>query len=176
MIVIGILCLVLIGMIVAAYFAFRQDANDGASEQNDPYLPESTIDYSPATEEDKAYNDRIKEGIGANENSISEENEAKKTLKPVIVDANQYGNIVEVRAFVPSYVSSDGACKITFTHPTQSSVTAQVSVSPEASTTQCKKLSLDRNKFQSAGEWTVTVTYSAKKAEGTSDPQRITLR
>jgi hypothetical protein len=151
-------------IIVASILIFLNKRNDNqnttnttdSTRKNDGY----NIDYSPPTDQEKASGDNIKKEI-ENQNN---DQEKTSNAEVVISDASQYGDIVEVRAFVNNIVSN-GSCKITFTKDGQT-VTKTVDALADASTSQCKTLSLNSKDFTIKGEWGISVEFNSDKGSG----------
>ena len=128
-----------------------------------PMAEENPINYGPPTEEEQAAGDKQKEEIvrKAEENSALPDN-----ATVAIVDANQYDQEVEIRAFATNVVA-DGQCIITLQQGNQT-VTKTVDAFADASTTPCINLSIPRDEFKSDGEWAVTVEYRNDTIKGSS--------
>lgn len=113
------------------------------------------VDYNqpPTEDEAKAGNEIKKEIIKA------EEKKDEATAEVVVVDASQYGDIVEVRAFVRGVIQA-GTCTATFTS-TSDEKSVKVDAFIDATTTQCDDMVLERSELSNAGEWNVVVSYSS---------------
>lgn len=149
---------------VGGVFAYNQ-LRSGDNPQ-DPATQDG-INYSPATDAEKQDSDRIKE--------IDEQRDDKpqtNTVNPVIVDASQYGQSIEVRSYVPNIVEDNGTCTTTFTKG-QLTITKQTNASRDATTTRCGNLVVDRGEFQQSGQWTVTVSYASENYSGSSQPATL---
>lgn len=128
----------------------------------------STINYAPATPQEKAESDQHKQDIVHNQGQ-SDTNAPPSTpssVTPIIVDTNQYGNAVEVRGFVPQITESNGTCTYTFTGA--STFTRQQAAVADATTTRCPVIALPSTLF-AKGTWNVTITYKSPLHEGTSE-------
>lgn len=73
-----------------------------------------------------------------------------------IIDASQYNDIVEVRAYADTPYS--GTCHYTFSNG-QQSFTKTTTTTTSATTNYCATLDVNRNEFTASGNWTVTVQY-----------------
>jgi hypothetical protein len=164
---------IIIGLITAvilaagAFWYFGRNGNN-ANQTTGPDSGEtSEIDFDPPTEEEKKEASDRKDEILNEQNQTPPPGAEKRVANPVIVDAGQYGDIVEVRAFAPGTVDSDGKCTFTFTLGTNT-VTKQSAASPDASSTRCANLQVPRSEFTAAGTWQLNVTYDSSKAHGSS--------
>jgi hypothetical protein len=120
----------------------------------DSTVDNTNINFNPPTENEQKAGDLQKEEI-INE----EENPSVEYAKVIIVDASQYENIVEVRAFV-SNVIKDGSCKFTFSKKDQSFST-ETPAKADASTTTCITNDVSIDEFSESGVWEVEVTYTS---------------
>lgn len=133
--------------------------------------PLGNINYGPPTENEKSAGNEQK-------SKVVEQNSEQKTDKPstakvVIVDASQYENTVEVRAFI-SNLLEDGTCTFTFRNGNNVFKKSQPAI-PDASTTPCTALTVSREEFVQAGKWNLTVTYESKTVEG-SNTQEVLIK
>lgn len=152
--------LLIIGAL-AVFLYIRANQNQTTTDPNTNDLPERTINYSPPTEDEKAAGDKQKD------ETIQQENRSiPNTAQVVIVDAGQYGNIIEVRAFV-SNVIANGTCTVTFTKG-GSKVIKTVPARADASSTPCVNVEVPRSEFAQTGTWEVTVLFESEKAKGSS--------
>lgn len=117
--------------------------------------PENTINYDPPTENEVQAGNEQKQAIIQNE--PQQPTEPAQEVTVTIVDANQYGDEIEVRAFVPSIVRN-GTCSFTFTNPS-GMVEKSGPASADASSTLCISQVIPRSEFSSAGQWDLTVRY-----------------
>lgn len=119
-----------------------------------------TINFDPpAEEEQKAGDDQKQEIINGEETSTP-----PTTANVVIIDASQYDDQIEIRAFV-SNIIQDGSCSIVATRGSLS-VTRQVAAAKDATTTQCMPVTIPRSEFLSSGTWNLTVTYTSSDITG----------
>lgn len=125
----------------------------GNETAQEPTADVNTIDYGPPTEAEVEAGDTQKDKIIAKEDQ-KPANEASV----VIVDASQYDDIVEVRAFV-SNIIEDGTCTYVFTKE-NSRIEKTSPAYGDASTTPCVTLTVPRSEFENSGTWNVTVTYT----------------
>jgi hypothetical protein len=119
-----------------------------------PAVAENTINYDPPTQDEVKAGD-IQKDIITNEPAKEPAVEASV----VIVDAGQYDEDIEVRAFV-SNVIKDGECTYIFTSDTGTTLEKKTLAYADASTTPCITLKLQRSEFSSGGTWNVKVKYT----------------
>lgn len=135
----------------------------------------STINYTPATPQEKADSNQHKDDIVKNQDQASN-NASQPTAKPVtpiIVDASQYGDVIEVRGFVPQITEANGTCTYTFTGA--STFTRQQAAVADATTTRCPAFDLPTSLF-APGTWSTTITYTSPTHTGTSDSRSFEVK
>jgi hypothetical protein len=134
---------------------------------------DNPLNLNPPTEEERQQAEHHKDQIIDEQNKPESPAGEKGKLNPTIVDANQYNQAIEVRAFVGA-VENNGQCVVTFKQGT-AAVSKQVTAIPDASTTRCTNISVPRSEFASPGTWDVTVTYNSPKSQGSSST-KITVQ
>ena len=136
----------------------------------------SGINYDSPTEVEKNAGDEIKESLvkSGNENNPDSTPGTKKNVEVLISDAGQYGNKIEVRAFMPSHYEN-GTCTITLTQNT-AKVEKAAPAYKDSSYTICTNPDFNREEFPSSGEWQVSVAYVSDNAYGTSQPKIISIK
>lgn len=121
----------------------------------------SNINFDPPTEQEKSAGDEQKKEI------VEEEKQSKPdTAEVVIVDASQYNDEIEIRAFV-SNVVKDGTCNYLFENSGQK-VEKSSLAKADASTTPCFTLVVPRSEFAKSGVWDVTITYTNDEITGST--------
>lgn len=159
--------LILVVLVVGGVFLFIRHSSRSADQTTPPDTGTTDkINYEPATPEEKQQAADRKDEIVNQQNQPSPPPSTTATVTPTIVDASQYDQAVEVRAFV-SVVESNATCTIVFKHGS-ATVTKQVPAIPDASTTRCTNLSVPRSEFSAAGTWDVTVNYASAKSAGSA--------
>lgn len=140
------------------------------------HTPDTDINYSPPTEQEKAETDKHKESIASPEND-------KKTNKPpsnpgqqpnisvVITSATQDA----VYAYVDGVFEDGGTCTATFTNGAKSFQKTSDGFT-NVSNTQCAPIFVTPGDFTTPGDWQVTVSYSSSTASGTSKPLVVNMR
>lgn len=136
----------------------------------------SPINYSPPTKEELEAGDRKKEQIT---NPTTKDQDQEKTGQQqeatvVITDAGQYGDIIEVRSFIPDHYE-DGTCLIEFSQNDEV-LKEETTAYRDASTTICTNPQINKSEFPKTGEWNVTVTYESTGAYGISEEQKIIIK
>lgn len=127
-----------------------------------------TINYEPATDEEKKQAEDTKEKIvmqqEAQQNKPATPSTQKTAIKPTITNTTD-----SINAYVNGIFEEGGVCTATFTKDgvTLSKTSAGFQ---NVSYTQCAPMNLESG-FLSAGKWSVTVRYSSDKSEGTSESQ-----
>ena len=125
------------------------------------------INLSPPTEEERSAGDLQKESIISQEKeNIEKPSSSKDDVAVVIVDAAQYEEVVEVRAFASNVVEK-GICTFTFSNAEYQIINTTPAIE-DASTTPCMTLSINRAEFQSSGTWKLIVSYKNQSRSGSA--------
>lgn len=162
-----------IGTIVALFlaggsvFAYQQitgdDTKDTATNTPAATKGEDGSNLAPATEEEKTESEQAKEAIVQQQQNPTPPDSGKLKVTPTIAEASA----TRLAAYITGVFEEGGTCTATFTKGTQKFTKASAGFQ-NASYTQCTPIALARSDFPSSGTWSVTVTYSSAKAEGTS--------
>jgi hypothetical protein len=158
--------------IVGGGFALTR-LHHASANTNTPGLKD--VNLNPPTQQDKTAVDQHKEDLSNNSSTTPTVSNGKQVVTPVIADASQYGDAVEVRSYVASIIENGGTCQITFVHG-NTTVTKQVNGLKDATTTRCTNLSVSRSEFSTAGNWSVTVTYNSTTATGSSETKIVSIQ
>ena len=150
---------------VTNFYTTKKSPTTGSSQ------PVDSINYGPPTKQEKNSGNEQK-------TKLTDQDPGQKVVKPstaevVIVDASQYDNNVEVRAFVANLLEA-GTCTFTFRIGNNIVEKSQAAI-PDASTTPCTNLSIPREEFTQAGTWNLTVTFESKSVRGSKD-QKVVLQ
>lgn len=138
-----------------------------------------TVNYDPPGPDNKKKVEDHKESLPSKDDDENppEQQSGQREVSPFITIAqqfkdSQYGNRVEVRAYVSDIVESGGSCDIVLTKGGQQ-VKKTVKAQPDVSTTTCDTVMIPRGEIPESGTWNATVTYTSPNAEGTSDSLQI---
>lgn len=163
-----------VGFGVQRYFSSRNSVDTPKDEWSDG------INYRQPTEEEQKTGDEKKREL-SDEGNEAEQNEkdkpshkVKKNTTVLITDAAQYGDMLEVRSFMP-HIYQNGTCTLVFSQGS-SKITKTAPAYADSSNTVCTNPEIKRSEFSTAGEWKVTVSYESKDAIGKSEERTITLR
>lgn len=165
--------LLIIGIVVAlllvggAAFALTRNNTPNNSPVDDG------INFEPATEDEKAENDRHKEDI-VKQNETAKtpgsQPEDNKNVEVIITGASQNTstNTVEVRGYANTF-DDNGTCSLQLQ---KNSVTVSTSkaATQNVSTMSCGKLTIERSKL-SAGTWTAILSYKSSESSGRATRQ-----
>lgn len=155
-----ILLLVLLILTFIAVYAVARD--EDYNYTNDVNLPaKATVDYAPPSDEEAQTGNKKKTEIVE-----TTETQIPDTAKIAIVDASQYDDIIEVRAFVSNIVEN-GTCKFTFIQGDHKIIKNTPAIA-DASTTPCTNLTIPISELPANGTWVLTVTYSNGKITGSA--------
>lgn len=135
-------------------------SSSGSSE------PDQTIDYGPPTEEEiESSQDGKRNSADTNQ---PQETDGIRQVGVEISYAKNVGTNLEIRAFTPDVIESDGTCTATVTKDGQE----VVRTSPgfvDASSTICEPINIPLSEFSSTGVWSVVVNYTSPSSAGISD-------
>lgn len=164
------ICVLLITVASAAYLLFH--TNKSGNNESSGNVQQETINFDSPSDEEIVAGDDKKSQIENDESESDSDNSAnpndKKTVTPIITSAGQYGDQIEVRAFVPNIYEANGTCIVTFTN-NNDKIERQVEGIQDATTTRCDTVTILREDFPSSGTWTVRVAYSSPSSQGESD-------
>lgn len=166
-----VVILIIAGLASGIYYKQRTQ-NQTTSVESPNTSTGTTINLDPPTAQDKQAVDQHKDELSKQQTPT--DSTGKKVVTPVIVDAGQYEQQIEVRSFVPEIYESTGSCTIIFTKD-GSKIVKQVAATPDATTTRCSNLTVARSEF-SAGTWTIVVSYSSPTAQGSSQTKTFEVK
>lgn len=161
----------LVAVVVGSYAWLHNPKPDGTTQPR----PTNQVNYSPPTQAEQQSGNQQKQKDVARD-KLNQTSAPSKTASVVVVDGHQYGDIVEVRAFIDNLFESGGTCTATFTKSGSPTVAQSSSASPGATTTNCQTIDIPRAKFDTAGSWQLVVTYRSGDAAGTAQAQRVIVQ
>jgi hypothetical protein len=140
-----------------------------------PQSQQGKINYGPPTNEEKQAADSIKDKLIQDQKQEQSSNAVtNRSISVVIVDSSQYGDIIEVRAFVEG-LYNNGTCSIKLTKG-RLVLEKQSPAFADASTTICTNPEIPRSEFIEPGDWLVIVSFSAPGVSGVSAPQKVIIQ
>lgn len=152
-----------------ALYAFANQSDDPQTE---------TVNLDPSTRQDakrvEENKQRIVEKESQENSQAAQPGNNKQTVKPIITYADQYGQAVEVGAYVTVF-EDNGACTATFTNAGQS-IKKTVNAVRNANTTNCPVMTASSNEFSPKGNWSVVVSYDSPTSSGQSDAKIIEIK
>ena len=149
---IGISILLFAVLATAGYLIFVKNSKNKSSE--------STPVYSGPTEDESKQGDATKDDLVNEKPQYIEDNGAAQTNTTVtIADANQYGDTIEVRAFMPNSFEA-GSCEVVF-DKSGTKISKKVDAFLDNTYTLCSPLEIPRSELSASGTWKVTVNYSS---------------
>ncbi len=157
-----------------AFAGYRLNNRNSAKPANTESAGE-TINYAPGTDEEKAQTDKHKEDLANQQNQTPPPTGGDKKVMPIITDATQYEDKVEVRAYIPSLIENGGKCIYTF-RKDSAQVIRTVDAQAGPQTTQCESIGILASEFPVKGTWVLTVSYSSASSNGSSDAQNVEVK
>lgn len=127
-----------------------------------------SINYGPPTDQEVKDSQDGKKGIpDDNEKTDSNTSDARR-VEVGVAFANVINKNVEVRAFTPSVVESDGVCTATLTKGS-AIVSAKSQAFIDSTTSQCQPIKIALSEFTQPGSWSLVVSYISAKSQGKSE-------
>lgn len=173
-IVVAVLVIVL-AIAGASYALISRNTPDSSTDTtNTP----GSVNYNPPTDQETdSSQDGKKDSTDGNkddENSNGDTPSQKKTAQVGIANTYKTSNSLEIRAFTPSVVEGTGTCTATLIKGSLS-VSKSAEAFIDASTSQCRVITIPLSEFGEKGAWTLTVTYSSPAYAGTSSTWDVQL-
>ncbi len=136
-----------------------------------PVETKETINYSPATPQEKADSEANKKAAAEriNQDANSTSNTDKRSVSVVITRAEQNGFQVEVNAFVSGVIEDNGTCTLKLTAASDE-ITKTSAGNKDATTTICTPFSVTTSELK-PGRWKASITYSSATSIGTASQQ-----
>ncbi len=161
-IVVALLVLLTGGIAYALTAPLREDT--ATSEQSD-----TNSDEQVNSEENSATDDSQKTNTNTDQPAAVTVDEATgKKVVQVVTSADVSNNTVYIRGGINNAVVSEGTCFAALTGPNGQTIQKDTTLLQNASTTDCKTISISSNEL-SAGKWTYTLNYTSNTMEGKSD-------
>lgn len=159
------LLVVLIVVIIAGAFAYAQMRNKDTGNDS--------INYNPPTKDEREAADSQKEKNIEREKT--DNRPISQNAEIVVVDAHQYDDTVEVRAYISNIYEDNGTCTVVITNGGQT-VSKDTKGFKDATTTQCEPFDIPRSAFTATGDWQAKILYSSETAKGESTAQIINIK
>lgn len=132
---------------------------------------DDNINYDPPTQQEINDSQNAKKDNLDNDKQDDPSNSTSGNLKSIEVGvsfADVMDGQVEVRAFTPSVVESDGTCTATLTK-NSATVTKVSKAFIDSTTSQCQPIKIALSEFQQSGSWSLLVSYKSSKSQGKSE-------
>lgn len=144
-----------------------------------PFMPDQTtinepnndINYDPPTQQE------IEDSQDAKKNNLDddEDNDSPTStsgnlrhIEVGVAFADEINGQIEIRAFTPSVVESDGICTATLTK-NSATVTKSSQAFIDSTTSVCQPIKIALSEFQQSGDWSLVVSYKSSKSQGKSE-------
>lgn len=180
-IIIALITIVVVVIAVVGFLSWRR-AHNSVKTNNDPNGDSlGYVNYGPPTEQEKQEAETNKDAVvdrqkleqqAANDPTSGG---TKKQVIPQISSANQTGQDVLITAYVGGVFEGGGTCTLVAQNGSQK-ITRTSEGFADATTTSCTPFRMTRNEFPAAGNWTVTIQYSSKTAEGISSGRQLVIQ
>jgi hypothetical protein len=172
------LTILIVGGGVFAYVQFKDDKSTSDTPER-PIGSKDTIEYVPATEEEKEFSDSKKDELIEQEKKARQDAQSgqKKTIAPIITNATQSSTSrdLTVTAYIPGIAEETGTCTLTLSRGSQN-ITKTAAGFANVSNTNCEAFTVARSEFSEKGTWTATVSYVSAATTGTSQSKKIEIQ
>ncbi len=168
----------LIGTMFSVYYLNREPKKTAqpVTAQTNETEP---LNLAPPTNEDRQrVEDNKKRIIEQQDLSKSQQvntSGSKKSIKPTITYAQQYGQSVEIGAYVSGIFEDGGKCTATFKLGS-SAFSKSVTANKNVSSVDCPVMSANASDFNPKGSWLVEVSYDSPTAFGVSEKRQVEVK
>lgn len=128
---------------------------------------DSNINYDPPTEQEEAASQDGKKNGAGQETEVTEEDLQNISVGIAYAGFDDQEGVVDIRAFTPDVIESDGTCTATLTLNGQT-VTASSKAFIDSTSSQCEPILIPLSEFPVSGQWQLIVDYASAKSKGTS--------
>lgn len=174
-ILIVIICVIVVAGTGFALHGRKNKENVTPDETPVAQQTPETINFDPPTEEEKNQSEQHKQELIRQSQLGQTQPAPPKSVIPIITDASQYNDNIEVRAYVSGIIESGGKCNLTFTQGTQQ-LLRTVDGLPDAKVTRCNPAVIPKSTFPALGQWTLIISYSSQQSSGVSDPWQLEIK
>lgn len=173
-----IIAVLLAAGIVGGYF-YLKSRND----RPDIDKTGTTINYRPATEEEKKQSedakDKLVEEQQGQQNSATKDDQPASgrpsTLTPFISYLEQIGQNVEASGYIGGVFEDNGTCTLTLTNGS-AKLSKQSKGFKDFNHTSCTPFSFPSSELTKTGTWTVSLSYSSSSGHGTSEAKTLEVQ
>ncbi len=99
----------------------------------------------------------------------------ERSVTPSITYAGQYGDFVEIGAYVDGIFENNGTCTATL-QKDGVILTKTVTAEKNVRSMDCPVMKFSKSEFTTNGLWTAKVAYSSETAKGTSQERQIEVK
>lgn len=146
----------------------------GGVQQAKTSKDSEVINSTPPTEEEKKSGDEAKTKIIENQPKTQTATNGQKSITPTITYAGQYGDQIEVGAYVNTIFEDGGICTLALSNGSASQIVS-VDAVKNTSAVDCPVMIIKRS-LLSPGKWEATVTYKSNSASGISEKKAFEIR
>ncbi len=177
LLLVGIASVAVLALIGFGSYKWLQSKDDSPAETTTGETisdPETKLDLSPPTEQDKQAVDEHKHELTEQQEQQNQGQAAN--IKPIIISAyfDTAQQLVSIRSFVPGITEENGNCTITLTKD-GATITKTAAATRNAQSTDCAPTTIPRSEFGQPGDWKVAVTYKSANSSGTSDEATVKI-
>lgn len=165
---------VLLIIIIALTYVYAFNGNlFGWKKFQNTVRGNSTVDYGPATTEQKQAGSETKSGSNSDKPPAPTTipDSTKKNVQVTITAANQNDSILQIRVLI-SAVEDTGTCTLTLTSTGQTTVTKTSGVQASASTSTCQGFDIPTSEL-SVGTWHIVAEYNNASLTGTYSMDKV---
>lgn len=166
------LFLIIAAMFLVTFFAIKNNRSSESTSDNKKVIAED-VNLDPPSEEDIKRAEDNKETIIEKENQLTSSTGSPK-VTPIISYAGQYGDEIEVGAYVNGIFEDGGTCLASFKNGS-TTITKSVSAIKNAKSVDCPVMSENVSSI-AKGMWTVSVSYKSPAHSGVSEEKQIEVK
>lgn len=168
MLLVFTLLAILVG-IITTYSVIAHDKGLWPFNMQAQQNPDTTNTHQPTDKQSADSQDGKKNIPDDNNGKDSSSNTGDlKNIEVGVSFASVLGRDVEIRAFTPSVVESDGTCTALLTQGS-ATVLAESQAFIDSTTSQCQPIKIDLSEFTQSGTWNLFVSYKSAKSQGKSE-------
>lgn len=169
-----LIALLLVAAVLAWSMLMKPAAN---TDQDKKALPSPTVNYNPATEQEKADSEQHKKEL--EQKAKQEQAGPQLGVKSVIPIISSWGQApdqkdLEVAAFIPGSYEDGGTCTLTLVKA-GAVITKTTAGHKDVNRTSCARFIVPYGEL-TTGTWEATVGYGSATAKGTSAKQQMEVR
>ncbi len=175
-VLLGILIASTLLLCAALFFWLQRPVSPSESSETNQTAP--TLDefnLEPANAADAERVDDNKQRLIDQKNGDSSSSESSRVVTPIITYAGQYGQKIEIGAYINERLDDNGTCTAII-RKGEVILSKSVAAVQNVNSMDCPTLQFDRTQFSETGTWNVTLGYKSMDSSGSSEPQEVIIK